>query len=50
MGLVTGAQIALYLFDYYEDGIADIRSLYIGIVLFLASVGIVILSFRSKEP
>lgn len=49
MGLVTGTQLALYLFDYYDDGIADIRSLYIGIVLFLFSVGIVVLSFRTDE-
>ena len=38
-GVVAGMQIALYLFDFYDDGIADIRSLLIGL-LFLG-VGLV---------
>ena len=33
-GLCAGMQIALYLFDVYDDGTADIRSLLIGLVFF----------------
>ena len=35
-GAIAGVQIALYLFDFYDDGVADVRSLLIGL-LFLAS-------------
>lgn len=31
MGILVGAQLALYLFDYYDDGIADVRSALIGL-------------------
>jgi hypothetical protein len=34
-GAIAGAQVALYLFDFYNDGVADLRSLLIGL-LFIA--------------
>jgi len=49
LGCISGMQIALYMYDYYDDGIADVRSLGIGIVMLLASFGIVLWSFRSPR-
>lgn len=49
LGLVSGIQIALYLFDYYDDGIADVKSLLIGIGMVAASVGFVLLSFAKAK-
>lgn len=45
LGLVSGAQIALYLYDYYDDGIADPKSLLIGIGMLGASLGFILYSF-----
>ncbi len=45
-GLVAGVQIALYLFDFYDDGIADVRSAVIGLVLLTLGVGLLAWSFR----
>jgi hypothetical protein len=50
LGLLTGVQIALYLFDRYDDGVADIRSALIGAALFILSVGFVIWSYRRIVP
>ena len=33
-GLCAGMQVALYLFDVYDDGTADVRSLLIGLLFF----------------
>jgi hypothetical protein len=38
-GLSAGMQIALYLFDVYDDGTGDIRSLRVGLLFF--SLGLV---------
>jgi hypothetical protein len=48
LGLISGAQIALYLYDYYDDGVADPRSLLIGIVMVGFSVGFIFYSFARK--
>ena len=49
LGLVSGIQLALYLFDCYDDGIADARSLLVGICMVLASVGFILFSFAKGE-
>jgi len=43
-GLCAGMQIALYLFDVYDDGTADIRSLLIGVLFF--ALGLVFALWR----
>lgn len=48
LGVVSGIQIALYLYDYYDDGVADIRSLLIGLGMLVLSVWFTIRSFRPK--
>lgn len=49
LGLVSGAQIALYLYDYYDDGIADSNSLLIGIGMIGVSLGFVLYAFAYKR-
>ncbi len=49
LGLISGAQVALYLYDYYDDGVADPRSLLIGIVMVGFSVGFIVYSFARKH-
>ena len=48
LGVISGIQIALYMYDYYDDGIADVKSLLIGIGMLLASTSFVLNSFRRK--
>ncbi|MEX0723030.1 MAG: hypothetical protein WD053_04100 [Gracilimonas sp.] len=45
-GLVSGIQVALYLYDYYDDGIADPLSLFIGIGMIILSIGFILFTFR----
>ena len=49
LGLISGIQIALYMYDYYDDGIADYKSLLIGIAMVLLSVGFILYTFRSER-
>ena len=49
LGCVSGMQIALYMYDYLDDGVADVGSLVIGILMLAASIAIVLWSFRSKQ-
>lgn len=49
LGVVSGIQIALYLYDYYDDGVADIRSLLIGLGMLALSVWFTIRPFRPKR-
>jgi hypothetical protein len=46
-GLISGIQIALYMYDYYDDGIADYKSLLIGIAMIILSIGFILYTFRS---
>lgn len=48
LGFVSGMQTALYLYDYYDDGVADVRSLLIGLGMLAVSVWFTIRSFRSE--
>lgn len=48
LGFVSGMQTALYLYDYFDDGVADVRSLLIGLGMLAVSVWFAIRSFRSK--
>lgn len=48
LGFVSGMQTALYLYDYYDDGVADVRSLLIGLGMLAVSVWFTIRSFRPK--
>lgn len=47
LGLVSGIQLALYWYDFYDDGIADYKSLLIGIGMGILSIGFILFSFRS---
>jgi hypothetical protein len=47
-GLVTGIQMALYLYDYYDDGIADVRSLWVGLVMLACSIAFILYSYRAR--
>ncbi len=49
LGLISGIQVALYLYDYYDDGIADYKSLLIGIIMVVLSVGFIIFTFRGTS-
>jgi hypothetical protein len=48
-GLVAGVQLALYLFDRYDDGVADARSLWIALVMIALGIGFVAWSFRRRR-
>ena len=50
LGVLSGIQIALYLYDYYDDGIAEFGSLLIGLAMLAASIGFVAYSYRQKRP
>ena len=41
-GLLAGVQVALYLFDLYDDGIADVRSAWIGVGFVAAGLGLAV--------
>ena len=45
-GVIAGVQIALYLFDLYDDGIADFRSFLIGLILLVSGLIFALRSFR----
>lgn len=45
-GLICGIQAALYLYDLYDDGIADIRSALIAVGMMGASLGFIVYTFR----
>ena len=51
-GVVGGTQIALYLFDLYDDGVADVRSGIIAAVMLVLGLILVAWSFRGsrREP
>ena len=40
-------QLGLYMYDYYDDGVADIQSLITGVVMVLCALGFVTLQYRS---
>lgn len=46
-GLVAGAQLALYLYDYFDDGTAEALSGLIGIGLVLSGALIILARYRS---
>lgn len=47
LGLVCGIQAALYLYDLYDDGIADGRSALIAVLLIVLGLGYVLFVFRT---
>ncbi|MCH2569607.1 MAG: hypothetical protein MKZ98_13765 [Pseudomonadales bacterium] len=47
LGIVCGMQLGLYMCDYYDDGVADIQSLIIGVIMVLCALGFVSLQYRS---
>lgn len=49
LGVVSGIQVALYLFDFYDDGIADYKSLLIGVIMILLSSGFILYTYRSEN-
>ncbi|MAV25122.1 MAG: hypothetical protein CMQ05_03250 [Gammaproteobacteria bacterium] len=48
LGIVCGIQLGLYMFDYYDDGIAEFQSLVIGLIMVLCALAFVVLQFRSE--
>lgn len=46
LGLIAGIQVALYLFDLYDDGVADWKSGAIGLAFVVAGLLFVIGTFR----
>jgi MFS family permease len=48
LGLAAGIQVALYLFDRFDDGVADARSGIIGIGLVLLGLGAIAVLFRVR--
>ena len=50
-GLLAGVQVALYLFDLYDDGVADVRSAWIGIAFVAAGLGLAVRPYlRGRRP
>lgn len=49
LGIVTGAQIMLFIFDYVEDGIAETKSLLIGVGMLLLCLSYIIYTFRASK-
>jgi multisubunit Na+/H+ antiporter MnhG subunit len=51
-GVIAGIQIALYLFDLYDDGVADVKSGIIGVLLLVLGVMFVAWSVQrsSRRP
>ena len=49
VGVVCGIQLALYLYDYYEDGVAELTSLLIGLGMVALATGWVLFSFRKHK-
>lgn len=50
LGLAAGIQVALYLFDRFDDGVADARSGIIGLAFVLLGLGAIAFLFRSRPP
>ena len=50
LGLISGIQLALYMYDYYDDGIADYKSLLIGIVMIVLSLGFILYTYIGDKP
>jgi len=48
-GFVAGVQIALYLFDLYDDGTADPKSGFIGVVFLVLALLVTLWPFRSSS-
>ncbi len=48
-GLVAGVQLALYLFDRYDDGVADARSLWISLAFITIGIGLITWMFRRRS-
>jgi hypothetical protein len=48
-GFVAGIQIALYLYDRYDDGVADPKSLWIGLAMFAAGAAFALSRFRRRS-
>jgi hypothetical protein len=46
LGLIAGIQVALYLFDLYDDGVADWKSGVIGLIFVAAGLLFVASTFR----
>lgn len=49
LGLISGIQVALYMYDYYDDGIADYRSLLIGVAMIFLSIAFILYTFRRSD-
>jgi hypothetical protein len=51
-GSFAGIQIGLYLFDLYDDGVADLRSGIIALIILVLGLVLVAWSFRGspREP
>ena len=47
-GMLAGVQAALYLFDLYDDGVADWRSGVIALVFIGFGLALLIHTFRSR--
>jgi hypothetical protein len=50
LGLIAGIQVALFLFDLYDDGVADWKSCVIGLVFIAAGLLFVTATFRRGTP
>lgn len=49
LGVITGIQLALYLYDYYDDGVAELLSLFIGVGMLLLALGFVFFTFITRR-
>ena len=49
VGVLAGMQIALYLFDLYDDGVAERLSAVIGVALLILGVMLVLWFFRKRS-
>lgn len=48
-GLATGVQLALYLFDVLDDGVADVRSGLVALVFLALSLALIARWFRTRR-
>ena len=49
LGLLTGTQGALYLYDTFDDGVSDPRSGVIALLFLLVSLTFILWSFRRRR-
>ena len=49
VSLLAGVQIALFLFDFYDDGVADPLSLVIGIAILMVAIGLAVMPFVRRD-